>query len=80
MPYPQAHAQSNSASSSVFTNMSVTDQEDQEAEDQEAEALERHCDVAGDPPRLIHRQRLGYVSTGFCLTPIDVSERLAGRI
>jgi hypothetical protein len=29
-------------------------------------------------PCLVHRQHMGNVSIGFCLTPINVSERLAG--
>src|SRR5262249_41456097 len=34
-------------------------------------------DVARNPPSLIHGQHIGNVSIGFCLAPIDVSERLA---
>ena len=37
-------------------------------------------DVAGDAPRLVHGQHMGNVSIGFALTPIDVSEILAGSI
>ena len=37
-------------------------------------------DVARYTPSFIHRQHLGYVSIGFCLAPIDVSERLAGVV
>src|SRR5262245_60891757 len=37
-------------------------------------------DVAGDPPRFVHGQHLGYIGIGFCLAPINVSEGLAGGI
>ena len=37
-------------------------------------------DVAGNASSLIHRQHMGYVSIGFCLAPINVSERLAVSI
>ena len=29
-------------------------------------------------PCLVHRQHMGNVSIGFCLTPVNVSERLVG--
>jgi hypothetical protein len=37
-------------------------------------------DVAGNAPSLIHGQHIGYVSIGFGLAPIHVSERLAVSI
>ena len=37
-------------------------------------------DVASYAPRLIHGQHLCYVSIGFCLTRINVTERLAVSI
>jgi hypothetical protein len=36
--------------------------------------------VARNAPRLIHRQHIGDVGIGFCLAPVNVSERLAASI